>query len=178
MTATTTMTTTPPMLVNDDRDHAVKAQGRHSVSIPIPLFPTSRKLSISAGMASKFTPPPVQPLENNAMLQKLHDMINGQTPYGAVDSELAENIWKALAPNGYDGAAGTLVPEAGGTLLPVHIQVVHLPTVLRWGGSGAGALALLACYQERFPHTRTLRIAMSYDDDNNATTAEVLNMQS
>ena len=166
------------MLVNDDRDHAVKAQGRHSVSIPIPLFPTSRKLSISAGMASKFTPPPGQPLEHNAMPQKLHDMINGQTPHGAVNRQLAESTWKALATNGDDGAAGTLVSEAGGTLLPVHIQVVHLPTVLRWGGSGAGALALLACYQERFPHTRTLRIAMSYDDDNNATTAEVLNMQS
>ena len=167
MTATTTMTTTPPMLVNDDRDHAVKAQGRHSVSIPIPLFPTSRKLSISAGMASKFTPPPGQPLEHNAMPQKLHDMINGQTPYGAVNSQLAENIWKALAPNGYDGAAGTLVSEAGGTLLPVHIQVVHLPAVKSFmpGASGADAVALLARYEKRFPHTRTLLIAKSYDED-------------
>ena len=166
------------MLVNDDGAHAVRARGRYSVSLSIPSLPTSRKFSTYEGMASKFTPPPVQPLENNAMLQKLHDMINGQTPYGAVNSQLAENIWKALAPNGYDGAAGTLVPEAGGTLLPVHIQVVHLPTVWKRGGSGAHALALLACYQKRFPHTRTLRIAMSYDDDNNATTAEVLNMQS
>ena len=155
------------MLVNDDGDHAVRARGRHFVSLSIPSLPTSRKLSISEGMASKFTPPPVQPLENNAMLQKLHDMINGQTPYGAVNSQLAENIWKALAPNGYDGAAGTVVPEAGGTLLPVHIQVVHLPAVKSFmaGASGADAVALLARYEKRFPHTRTLLIAKSYDED-------------
>ena len=77
-------------------------------------------------MASKFTPPPVEPLANNAVLQNLHDMINVQTPYVAVNRQLAENIWKALAPNGYDGAAGTILPEAGGTLLPVHIQLVQL----------------------------------------------------
>ena len=59
-------------------------------------------------------------------------------------------------------------------------QVVYLPAVKSYmaDASGADAVALLARYEKRFPHTRTLRIAMSYDDDNNATTAEVLNMQS